>query len=413
MLAVQPADGQRLTERHVLALGLGISAAFVAAAAAAAIVAAVNGGSLWATIHLALAGAATVAIGAFMPHFAVTLAGTRPAAPVERLAALGLLAVGAGGAVVGVTIIGGPMAAAGSLVVVAGLLLVSWHTFAPLRDPLARRHHVVALAYGVALLELAAGVVLGGLAALGVPAVISAWATLRPAHAWLSLFGAVSLTIFGTLVYLAPTVLGARIRAGAALIAGTVGVLIGPPLTAVGFVLDASPLVIAGMAATLGGAVGQVAYVVDAYRRRGPYTSEHDWRRVAVGHLTAGTLWFAAAVAAALVELVAGKALPGWSLGPLAVPLVAGWMLQELVGSWTHLAPSVTPGTAASHAAQRRILAVASRSRLAAWNAGVALAWLGLWLDAAIPAAVGLALLAAAVLGSVVLIVRALTRTRY
>lgn len=413
MPAVQPADGQRLTERHVLALGLGISAAFVAAAAAVAIVSIVNDGSLWATIHLALAGAATVAIGAFMPHFAVTLAGTRPAAPVERLAALGLLAVGASASVVGVTIIGGPMAAAGSLAVVVGLLLVAWHTFAPLRDPLTRRHHVVALAYGVALLELAAGVVLGGLGALGVPAVVSAWATLRPAHAWLSLFGAVSLTIFGTLVYLAPTVLGARTRAGAGLIAGTVGMLIGPPLTAAGFVLDASPLVIAGMAAALGGAIGQVGYVLDAHRRRGPFTSEHDWRRVAVGHLTAGTLWFAAAVAAALVELLTGKAVAGWSLGSLAVPLVAGWMLQELVGSWTHLAPSVTPGTAASHAAQRRILAVASRSRLAAWNVGVGLAWLGLWLDAAVPAAVGLILLAAAVLGSVVLIVRALTRTRY
>jgi len=413
MPAAEPADGPRLTERHVLALGLGISAAFVAAAAAVAIVAIVNDGNFWATIHLALAGAATVAIGAFMPHFAVTLAGTRPAAPVERLAALGLLAVGASGAVVGVTIIGGPMAAAGSLAVAAGLLLVAWHTFAPLRDPLARRHHVVALAYGVALLELAAGVVLGCLGALGVPAVVSAWATLRPAHAWLSLFGAVSLTIFGTLVYLAPTVLGARIRAGAGLFAGSAGMLVGPPLTVLGFVLDATPIVIAGMAVTLGGAIGQVAYVLDAHRRRGPFTSEHDWRRVAVEHLTAGTLWFAAAVAAALVQLLAGKAVAGWSLGSLAIPLVAGWMLQELVGSWTHLAPSVTPGTAASHAAQRRILAVASRSRLAAWNVGVGLAWLGLGLDAAAPAAVGLVLLAAAVLGSVVLIVRALTRAPY
>ena len=413
MPAAEPAHRPRLNERHVLALGLGVSAAFVAGAAAVAFVSLTGGGSLWATIHLALAGAATVAIGAFMPHFAVTLAGTRPAAAVERLAALGLMAVGASGAVAGVTLIGGPMAAAGSLLVVAGLVLVARQTFAPLRDPLARRHHVVALAYGLALLELASGVVLGGLGAVGAPAVVSAWATLRPAHAWLSLFGAVSLTIFGTLVYLAPTVLGARIRAGAGLIAGTVGMLLGPPLTVTGFVLDAAPIVIAGMAVTLGGAIGQVAYVLDAHRRRGPFTSEHDWRRVSVGHLAAGTLWFAAAVGAALFELLAGRAIGGWSLGPLAVPMVAGWMLQELVGSWTHLAPSVTPGDAASHAAQRRILAAGSWSRLAAWNAGVGLAWLGLWLDAPALAAAGLILLAAAVIGSVVLIARALTRARY
>ena len=387
----------RLTERHVLALGLGVSAAFVAAAVLTAMGAIATGGISWAALHLALAGAATVAIGAFMPHFAITLAGTRPAPSGQRLAALALLTLGSLTAVLGVTLLGGAWAAAGAGLVVLGLAGVAWHTFAPLREPLARRHPVVAAAYGTALLELAAGVVLGGLGAAGVPAVIAAWALIRPAHAWLTLFGAISLTIFATLVYLAPTVLGARIRASWALVAGVVGMGVGPILAAAAFALDSRPAVLAGIGLTVVGALGQIGYVLDCYRRRGRYTSEHDWRAVAVGHLLAGPFWFAAAVIAALVDLALGRPLAGWSLGLLALPMVAGWMLQELVGSWTHLAPSVTPGDPDVHARQRRMLAVAPRMRVGAWNLAVGGAWAGLALQLMPLAILSFALLAASV----------------
>jgi hypothetical protein len=88
--------------------------------------------------------------------------------------------------------------------------------------------------------------------------------------------------------------------------------------------------------------------------------------------------------------------------------MVAGWMLQELVGSWTHLLPSVTPGDAAAHARQRRILAFVSRSRLVAWNAGVALLWAGVATSIGGVAAVGGAALAGSVALSVILLARAL-----
>ena len=68
----------RLTERHVLALGLGVSGAFMLAAVVVAAASVASGTVSWGAIHLAMAGAATTAIGAFMPHFAITLAGTRP-----------------------------------------------------------------------------------------------------------------------------------------------------------------------------------------------------------------------------------------------------------------------------------------------------------------------------------------------
>ena len=401
----------RLTERHVLALGLGVSAAFVAAAALTAMVAIATGGSSWAALHLALAGAATVAIGAFMPHFAITLAGTRPAPSGQRLAALALLTLGSLTAVLGVTLLGGAWAAAGAGLVLAGLAGVAWHTFAPLREPLARRHPVVAAAYGTALLELAIGVALGGMGAAGVSAVTANWALTRPAHAWLTLFGAVSLTIFGTLVYLAPTVLGARIKAGWALVAGVVGIGLGPSVAAVAFVLDSRPGALAGVGLTVVGALGQIGYVLDSWRRRGPYTSEQDWRSVAVGHLLSGPFWFGAAVIVAFADLAMGRSVAGWSIGILALPLVAGWMLQELVGSWTHLVPSVTPGDPAVHARQRRHLAVAPRLRLVIWNVAVGLAWAGLALELRPVAIIGFGLLAASVAVAVVALARSLTST--
>ncbi|MDQ2674465.1 MAG: hypothetical protein M3Y40_07390, partial [Chloroflexota bacterium] len=232
--------------------------------------------------------------------------------------------------------------------------------------------------------------------------------TLRPTHAWLTLFGAVSLTIFGTLVYLAPTIFGARIRASPWLAAATVGLIAGPMTASIGFAVGSAPIAIAGAAVTVVGAIGQIGYVVDCLRRRGTFTSEHDWRRAAVWHLVAGPAWFALAVAVALVELIGGRPVSGWSIGTLAIPLVAGWMFQELVASWTYLVPAVTPGDAPRHAVQRRVLAPASRLRPVAWNMGVALAWAGLAAGAPLLAGIGAAVLLPTAAASAVLLVRAL-----
>ncbi len=400
-----------ITERHVLTVGLAAAAAFVVAALVAAATALSSGGPTWAALHLALAGGAVVAIGTFMPHFAVTLAGTRPAPPPQRLAALGLLSAGAISAVWGVS---GPapwLAGMGAAAVIGGLAMVVSQVVAPLREPLARRHPIVSAAYGIALAELACGVVLGGLVAIGWPPVVGAWASLRPAHAWLNLFGAVSLTIFATLVYLAPTVLGARIRASRAMVVATVGLVAGPLVAALGFAVDARAVAIAGAAVTTAGATGQLAYLADTWLRRGPYTSEHDWRRVAVWHLGLGAAWFWLALVAVLVALGTGGELAGWELGTLAVPMVSGWMLQELVGSWTHLVPSVTPGDAARHAAQRRVLAAGGRLRLVAWNAGVAALWLGVLVAWPAASLLGAVLLAGAALLSVALLAWSLVMT--
>src|SRR5688500_19784081 len=99
----------RLTERHVLALGVSASGLFVLAAALTAVSTVAGRGSSWAALHLALAGAATVAIGTFMPHFAITLAGTRASPSPQRLASLVALGLGSLAVVLGVRLVGRPL----------------------------------------------------------------------------------------------------------------------------------------------------------------------------------------------------------------------------------------------------------------------------------------------------------------
>jgi hypothetical protein len=398
----------RLTERHVLALGTAVSALFVTAAAIVTARAILGNGSAWAALHLALVGGATVAIGTYMPHFAVTLSTSRPAPPLARLAALALLALGAAAVVAGMTILGPVATLAGAGLAVLGVVGTAILTILPARNPLARRHPVATWSYLVALLELAVAMTIGAAGAIGVPEITGAWGSLRPTHAWLALFGAVSLTIFATLVYLAPTILGARIRPSPLLVLGLAGMAAGPIIAATGFAADLRPVVVAGIATTLAGGLGQAGYALDTYRRRGRFTSEHAWRRVSVVHLLAGTGWFVAAVGVALGGVLVDSSLAGWSLGPLAVPMVVGWMLQELVGSWTYLVPSVTPGGPDRHAAQRRVLAPLSRARVIAWNVGVGLAWVGLAVGATAFAAAGVGLLGGTVLFSLVTLARSL-----
>jgi hypothetical protein len=109
----------------------------------------------------------------------------------------------------------------------------------------------------------------------------------------------------------------------------------------------------------------------------GRWVFDHDWHRTVIWHLAAGAVWFMVATAALAARLtVTGPT--GWSLGAAAVPLVAGWVLQELIGSWTHLLPAVGPGDNAAHGRQREILGRWSVRRLAVTNVGVLAAWIGL-----------------------------------
>ncbi|HEX6139576.1 MAG TPA: hypothetical protein VF013_03830 [Candidatus Limnocylindria bacterium] len=394
-------------ERRVLRTGLILIGGFVVAT----LVSAVLGGTArvgWPTLHIALVGAATVGIGTFMPHFAVTLAGTTPEPAPARLLVLGLLAVGAAGVIGGVGYGIGWLVVAAGMLLLAGVLGTGWMTFAPMRRGITRRHPVVQLTYGAALLQVAVGASIAMLLYAGWPPVVSHWAELKVAHAWLTLFGFVSLTVVATLVYLFPTVTGARIRVHPSLMVLVVGCVAGPPLVALGAAVDAGPLVAAGAWLTVTGAIGQAWYVIDIWRRRGRWAFDHAWHRIVIAHLAAGPAWFLVAVVVVAFAIGLGTPVSGWSVGAATVPLLGGWVVQELIGSWSHLLPAVGPGDAAAHARQRDLLGLWPIPRLVALNLGVALAWAGLELRLPALTVAGAALLLAATALAVALLARSL-----
>jgi nitrite reductase (NO-forming) len=374
-VSVSPYD--RLNERAVLRLGLAMAATFLAAAVGTLLV--MPPMAAWAAIHLALAGSATIAIGTFMPHFSVTLAGVRPARSRWRVMGLALLVAGSLLVVVGVPRGAAAVAVAGGLVLLAGVAVTAWVTFAPLRRGIARRHPIVQATYGIALAQLAAGSLLATLMLAGWEPVVDNWLRLKPAHVWLNLFGFVSLTIVATLVYLYPTVLGARIRAHPTLVVGTLGAALGPPLAVLGMALGWELLALGGIGLALAGGIGLSGYVIEVWRRRGSWAFDRDWHRLSSWHLSAGVGWFTIVLGVSFIDAVRFGATPaGWTLGSLAVPLVAGWVVQVLVGSWGHLLPAVGPGSVNAHARQRATLGRWPAGRVAGFNVGVVFLWVGL-----------------------------------
>ncbi len=410
--AATPPASPRVSERAILRVGIALTVSFLAASVVGGLLPA-GGLHGWVSTHLALAGASSVAIGTFMPHFGVTLAGTRPEAWWLRLAGVLALAAGMATVAIGRPLAGADVAGGGGLLVLGGIGLTAWTTYAPMRFGLARRHPVVQLTYGVALADLAVGASLAVLFLFGWAPVSAAWVALKPAHAWLNVFGFVSLTVAGTLIYLYPTMLGARIRPQPAMAIAVIGLVVGPPLTAVGYASASGPLALAGASATLAAAGGLLAYGLDTWRRRGRWTTDFSWHAASTYHGLAGMAWFALAAAWAVVTIATeGVVVPGWTLGLLALPIIGGWAAQLLIAASSYLLPAVGPGDPASRARQRNLLGTLALPRVVAWNAGLVLLLPGMATSAWWVIVPGIVLFGSAALGSLGLVVRALLITR-
>ena len=141
------------------------------------------------------------------------------------------------------------------------------------------------------------------------------------------------------------------------MVAAVLGLTIGPPIVALGSALDASPLAVIGGVVALLGAIGLLGYGIEIRSRRGTFANDLAWHAFTARAGLAGMAWLVVALGTALVGLLRdGVAVPGWSIGALAVPVVGGWALQILVAAWTHLLPAVGPGDMAVKARQRDLL---------------------------------------------------------
>lgn len=327
----------------------------------------------WLPLHLALAGGATTAIAALLPFFTAALTAAAPAPAGIRVSSIVLVAAGALAVAVGRTIGAPAVAANGGVVFIAGLVAVALAGALPLRGALGPRRRPVELAYGVALLEVIVGAGLATGYLGGIPVLGGAWTDLKPAHAWLNLFGFVALVIAATLIHLAPTVSGTLIRRRRSGILALGALAGGPPTVAVGYALEADAVVRAGAGLAALGAVALVAHGVAIWRSRGHWTSDLAWHRFAEGALVLAPVWLAIAASIAAVRvLVVGANPGGWELSAIVAPIVGGFVLQTLAGASTHLVPAVGPGHPVRHAAQRRLLGRGAVPRLVAWNAAVA-----------------------------------------
>jgi len=343
-----------------------------------------SGGAVWLPLHLAMAGAAGTAIASVLPFFTTALAQVRPAAPWLRLGALGLVAGGALIAGLGMNGAGSRVAAAGGLLYVAGIVALAGAALLPLRAMLGFKFRIVHLAYAVALAQVGIGVGLATAMLAGWSPIASAWGALKPAHGWLNVFGFVTVVIAASLVHLAPTVAGARIRARRTSDVALVGLIAGAPLVALGLASGFDAIARVGATVELLGAAGLVAHGASVQRDRGAWTSDPGWHRFAGLSLLAAPVWlFVVMVIAGGRILWLGADPAAWSVGLIAVPLVGGWIGQVLIGSLTHLVPSIGPGDQAVHAVQRRWLGRAASARWLAWNGGVTLASAGVFIGQA------------------------------
>ena len=374
----------RSGDRRIAFGGLVIAGVFLALAVAALALPPELRLGAWLPVHLALAGAAATAIAGLLPFFTAALVVAPPARPAVRIGGVALVAVGAAAAMLVTTHARGevlPATLAGGSFL-AGLGLVAAAAFIPLRGALGPRRPLAERAYAAALANVAVGVTIATLLVGGNLAVGGAWYALKPAHAWLNLIGFASLVVIATLLHLAPTIAGSRIRPRISGRLAVIGVAAGAPLVAAGYATDADLIARAGAVAVLIGAFGVATHgaVVALDRERGRWTTDAGWHQFTGGAFLMGQAWLGVGLAIAAGRVLAAGADPAaWSLSFIAGPLLIGGVAQVLLGAMTHLLPAIGPGDPVRHAVQRRTLGRGAMIRLMALNAGVTLVALGAW----------------------------------
>jgi nitrite reductase (NO-forming) len=207
----------------------------------------------------------------------------------------------------------------------------------------------------------------------GQPDIVANWAAIKPAHAWLNLFGFVSLVICSSLVHLYPTVVGAHMDRTRWSAGAVVALAAAPPIVALGYVLRTDPVAQAGGLTMVAGAASLLVAFARTWRSRGRWTTDAGWHAMAIGSLSAGLAWFSLGVATAVAGVLLNGARPaGWSVTELIAPLGVGFVVQVVIGAWTHLLPAIGPGSPGVHAAARRRLGTVAWPRLAVLNVGAA-----------------------------------------
>lgn len=317
----------------------------------------------WLLVHLLGLGAAGNAILIWSRHFADALL-RRPPDPAKTAEALRISAFNAGTVAVIAGMLGRwwPVVLAGGIVVGAvalvhgATLLRQLRTALPARFAVTVRYYVAA----TACLAVGAGLVVA-MANSALPGDIHERFVV--AHAAVNLFGWVGLTVVGTLVTLWPTMLRTRMAAGVEVAArrGLPALLAALAVAAGGAVAGSPPIAGAGALGYLGALGFVLRPHLDEIRRKRP----GDFATLSV---LAGVTWLIGSLALAAVALATAPTWPAAvaAAGDLTAPVLAGFLVQVLLGSLTYLTSVVMGGRAAD------LAAAAELERGAPWRLSVA-----------------------------------------
>jgi hypothetical protein len=402
--ARRPAVDRR-ADRLVAMTGIAIALGFLCVALLTTLMPVADRVGVWLPLHLAMAGAASTAIAGVMPFFSASIATTGPVASWLRWASVMAVASGAAGLSVGFVTGMRTFAALAGLLFISGLVMTAVATLVPVSRALGPKGGVVTWGYASALTFVGIGALLAVLLLLGVEAVTSAWAWLKPAHAWLNLVGFVSLVIATTLLHFFPTVIGARIKRSWTAYATVAGLAIGAGLVAAGFALRWDVLARAGAIVSIAGATSLAAYAWSVWRTRARWTGDAGWHAFAMGGLISAMAWFELSMLTAAGRvLINGTDPANASSDILVAPFVAGWMGLAVLASATHLVPSVGPGGPHAHSAQRVLLGRGGWARLIAADLGIAALVVGYPMGFEPLSAIGVVLVGTALIATTVLV---------
>ncbi len=348
----------------------------------------------WLPLHLALAGAISVAISGNMTAFAAALTATKGPGTALAWAQFTGINLGAALIAVGYPTHRSPVVAVGGASFVVAMLLLLAAVWNAWRKGLNRRHPLPMAMYAAALIAVLVGGVIGAL--LGSGAVSgTAFVSLRATHMTVNVLGWMSITIAATLVTLLPTVLRIRIpRWNGPLAAGCL--LGGLSMLAAGLATGVTWLAGAGATVYCVGALQLAVLLVRGLR------APRKWPApIGAKHMALALAWFVCGGAALAVAAFAGRF--DAFIPVFEVAFVCGWGLQILLGSWLYLLPMARPGlpderrlwlAAVEYAAGPQVVAMnVGLALLALSTAGLTPTWIG-WIGAVLAAAAGVFALA-------------------
>jgi nitrite reductase (NO-forming) len=323
---------------------------------------------VWLPLHLALAGAVSVAIAGAMQNFALTLSAAPDAAAGIVWTQFASANLGALFIAIGYPTETGWLVGLGGGLFVLATGILGWLVTRARRVGLNRRHALPFAMYGAAIVAVLAGGLLGAVIGSRVVDDPQVWLELRRVHLTLNVLGWASLTIAGTLVTFLPTVLRIRMPVWHGATTGTL-LVVGVAAAAVGLGFDLRSAAIAGALAYALGALGLAWMATKAFRM------PRSWPvPVAAKHLVCGLGWFV--VGALVLPWMLGDELVG-SREPFLAMFVCGWVLQTLLGAWQYLLPMARPGHPDERRAWLAAIEVGGTAQVVALNVGVALLALG------------------------------------